>query len=135
MIDIDNDIEDDIWWDNEELNMLAALIFYEAGSDDCTDIHQQLVGQVVLNRVTHDKFPDNIYDVITQKGQYSTCELVLNNMGTDVIPQRCYDNALEVLNGNVECPDNVIFQANFKQGSGVYKELYTSYSVSYFCYE
>lgn len=132
------EIEYKQWWTNEELDMLAAVIFYEAGSDDCSDRHQQLVAQVVLNRVASDKFPDTIYDVITQQNptQYSTYKLVLKNMGNkDVIPQRCYDNALKVLNDEVDCPDNILWQANFIQGSKIYETHRTSYSITYFCYE
>jgi N-acetylmuramoyl-L-alanine amidase len=126
------------WWTNEDLDMLAAVIYYEAGSGECTDRHQQLVGQVVLNRMASDAFPDTVYDVITDTKhgiQYSTYKDVLANMGNrDIIPQRCYNNALAVLSGNTDCPADVIYQANFVQGSGVYEKICTSYSVSYFCY-
>ena len=125
------------WWTDYELDILAAVIHYEAGSDECTDRHQQLVGQVVVNRMNSDEFPDTIYDVVTQQNptQYSTYKKVLRDAGNrDIVSQRCYDNALAVLNGEVECPDNIVWQANFKQGSGVYEEIHTSYSVSYFCY-
>lgn len=126
------------WWTDYELDLLAAVIYYEAGSDECSDRHQQLVGQVVVNRMNSDEFPNTIYDVITQVKpniQYSTYKNVVRDAGNrDIIPQRCYDNALTVLNGDVECPDNIVWQANFKQGSGVYEEMHTSYSVSYFCY-
>lgn len=126
------------WWTDYELDLLAAVIYHEAGSDECSDRHQQLVGQVVVNRMNSDEFPNTIYDVITQVKpniQYSTYKNVVRDAGNrGIIPQRCYDNALTVLNGEVECPDNIVWQANFKQGSGVYEEIHTSYSVSYFCY-
>lgn len=135
---LDNDEPLKQWWTDEELNMLAALIYYEAGSNDCSDRHQQLVGQVVLNRVNSNEFPDTIYDVITQTKhgiQYSTYKKVLKNMGNrDIIPQRCYDNALVVLNGEVDCPDNIVWQAGFIQGSEIYEIHETSYSTTYFCY-
>ena len=129
-------IEYQQWWTNEELDMLAAVIFYEAGSNDCSDRHQQLVAQVVLNRVIDDRFPDTIYDVITQQNpvQYSTYKLVLNNMGNrDIIPQRCYDNALAVLNNDVDCPSDIVWQAGFIQGE-IYEVYYTTYSTTYFCH-
>ena len=144
-VDIDTDApvdeqQDEIlqWWTDYELDLLAAVIYHEAGSDECSDRHQQLVGQVVINRMNSDEFPNTIYDVITQVKpniQYSTYKNVVRDAGNrDIIPQRCYDNALAVLNSEVECPDNIVWQANFKQGSGVYEEMHTSYSVSYFCY-
>lgn len=117
-----------------DLDILAAVIYYEAGSGECTDRHQQLVAQVVLNRVADSRYPNTVYGVVTQSGQYSTRGLILSNAGADWIPQRCYDNALLAMNGSVDCPQNVLYQANFIQGSGIYEEIYTSYSVSYFCY-
>jgi spore germination cell wall hydrolase CwlJ-like protein len=122
------------WWTEEELDMLAALIHYEAGSNDCTNRHQQLVGQVVINRVNSDEFPNTIYDVIMQKGQYGPAYKVLYNMGNrNIVPQRCYDNALAVLNGEVDCPDDIVWQAEFIQGE-IYEACYTSYSITYFCH-
>lgn len=123
------------WWTDYELNMLASLIYYEAGSNDCTDRHQQLVGQVVINRMNSSEFANSIYGVITQKGQYSTYKNVLSMASTpSKIPKRCYDNALAVLEGRVECPDNIVWQANFRQGSSIYEIHKTSYSTTYFCY-
>lgn len=125
--------EEDKWWTDNDLHMLAAVIYYEAGSDECTDRHQQLVGQVVVNRMYSTEFPNTIYDVITQPMQYGTCSMVLNNMGTDAIPQRCYDNALAVLNNDVDCPSDIVWQAGFIQGE-IYEVYNTTYSTTYFCH-
>lgn len=127
-----------VWWTEYDLDLLAAVIFYEAGSDCCTDERQQLVGQVVINRMNDSRFPDTIYGVITDTKycvQYSTADDVVANAGNhNIIPQRCYDNALVILNGEIDCPTDVIFQANFKQGTGVYKTFKTPYSTTYFCH-
>lgn len=128
-----------VWWTDYDLDLLAAAIFYEAGSDCCTDEHQQLVGRVIINRMNDTRFPDTIYDVITDTRfgtiQYSTADMIMANAGNrDVIPQRCYDNALVVLNGEIECPADVIFQANFEQGKEIYKTFETPYSITYFCH-
>ena len=123
----------DKWWTEDDLHMLAAVIYYEAGSDECTDRHQQLVGQVVVNRMYSTEFPNTIYDVIAQPMQYSSYNMVINNMGTDVIPQRCYDNALAVLNNDVDCPSDIVWQAGFIQGE-IYEVYYTTYSTTYFCH-
>lgn len=131
-------IPEPMWWTDYDLDLLAAAIFYEAGSDCCADEHQQLVGQVIINRMNDTRYPDTIYDVITDTKfgiQYSTSDRILRDAGNhDIIPQRCYDNALVVLNGEIECPDDVIFQANFKQGKGIYKIFETPYSTTYFCH-
>ena len=127
-----------VWWTDYDLDLLAAAIYYEAGSDYCTDEHQQLVAQIVVNRMNDARYPDTIYGVITDTKfgiQYSTSGKIIANTGNrNIITQRCYDNALAVLNGEIDCPKNVIFQANFKQGTGVYKIFETPYSTSYFCY-
>ena len=122
------------WWTEEELDMLAAVIYYEAGDGYCVDRHQQLVGQVVINRVNSNEFPNTIYDVITQKNQYASASKVLENMGDrSIITQRCYDNALAVLNGEVRCPSDIVWQAEFVQGR-IYEVYETPYSTTYFCY-
>ena len=126
------------WLGTYEHELLASAIYREAGSNEFTDRHQQLVGQVIINRCNSSEFPNTIYGVLTQEEptrQYGDYESILANVGNrDLIPQRCYDNALIVLNGEVECPDNIVWQANFKQGSGVYEKFKTSYGTTYFCY-
>lgn len=48
---------------------LAALIELEAGNQ--STVGRAIVADVVLNRVADPRFPDNIHDVIYQKGQFS----------------------------------------------------------------
>lgn len=132
------EVEEPRWWTDWDLDILAAVLQYECGGNECTDRFQQLVGQVVVNRKNSHEFPNTIYDVITQTVpciQYHNYQTIIDNAGNrDIVSQRCYDNALAVLNGEVDCPDNIVWQANFIQGSGIYETIYTSYSVSYFCY-
>jgi spore germination cell wall hydrolase CwlJ-like protein len=117
-----------------DLILLARLIDREAGSSWLTDEHQQLVGAVVLNRVKSEWFPNSIQDVVYQKGQYAC----INSSKWEQEPsQRALENAQKVLEGKVFCPDNIVFQAEFKQGSGVYKVFYNEYTNTntYFCYK
>lgn len=116
----------------EELNILAKVIWKEAGG--CPWEHQCAVGCVVLNRVRDERFPGTIYNVVTQPGQYSTAYL----SGFDGIPEECYDAARAVLTGEYTIPEEVVWQANFPQGSGIW---WTSYvdtgwwrSTTYFCF-
>lgn len=95
-----------------DLELLARIINAEAGG--CTDEHQLLVGNVVLNRVADSRFPDTIYDVIYQKGQYSP---TWNGAINKTPSKQAYKNAQRLLDGERFCPSNVVFQANFKQGS------------------
>ena len=52
----------------EEIESLAFVIYHEARGEDLTS--QQLVGEVILNRVESENFPDSICDVIYQKNQF-----------------------------------------------------------------
>ena len=119
---------------HSDLILLARLIDREAGSSWLTDEHQQLVGAVVLNRVKSESFPNSIQDVIYQKGQYSC---INSSRWNEEPSERALINAQKVLEGKVFCPDNVVFQAEFKQGSGVYKVFYNKHTNSntYFCYK
>lgn len=114
--------------------LLAKLINAEAG-EGCSVEHNQLVGCVVMNRVKDSRFPNTIKGVIYQKGQYSS----VNSKKFNQYPSQIAINAAKaVLNSKVGCPTSVIYQANFKQGNGIYKvcRMNTAYysSTTYFCY-
>ena len=113
---------------NEELELLAHLIFAEAGSDWCSDKMQQYTGSVVLNRIASPYFPNNMYDVIYQKGQYS----VVKSGAIDKIPnERAYNVAKFLLENGSVLPSNVVFQSQHKQGDGIYEQIQNMY----FCYK
>lgn len=116
---------------DEELDIMSRVIYAEAGSDWISDEQQQLVGMVVMNRVKDSRFPNTIKEVVFQKGQYA-CTWDGNFNKTP--NKRAIENAKCVLEGKVECPENVIFQAEFKQGKGVYKVFKSKYSTTYFCF-
>lgn len=114
-------------YDEEELSLLAHLINAEAGSDWCTDDMQYYVGSVVLNRMASDRYPDTMYDVIYQKGQYAC----INNGHINKTPcDRAWEIAEDLLvNGSV-LPSKVVYQAEFRQGKGTY----CIEQNMYFCY-
>ena len=61
--------EEDFGYNEESLYWLARIISAEA---KCEPIEGQIaVGNVVLNRVEHDGFPNTIEEVIFQKNQFS----------------------------------------------------------------
>ena len=93
-----------------DVELLASLIQSEAGSDWMTDELQQWVGQVVMNRVASPDFENTIKSVIFEKGQYSTAHRLQKPSS------RAIKNAEIVLQGKSNCPRDVIWQANFKQG-------------------
>lgn len=119
----------------DDLELLARVIYHEG--KDCSDRYQQLVAQVVLNRVKDPRFPDTIQEVVDAPRQYSWRGTKFEEKDPK-ISERIYTNARAALDGLVDCPENVVFQANFEQGTGIYqvieyKSIWYS-SVSYFCY-
>lgn len=131
----------ELWWEahntpvktytEDDLRILTNVIHYE--SCGCSEWHKELVGQIVCNRVEDSRFPNTIKDVVAQPRQYSVFYTT-----TTVSCQNCQNIARNVLEGNVDCPANVIYQANFRQGTGVYKVSYVNTgwfrSITYFCY-
>ena len=63
-------VEEVIEPDPEEVELLAKVIYQEAGADSCCDECRRMVADVVLNRVEDERFPDTIYDVLMQERQY-----------------------------------------------------------------
>lgn len=113
---------------DEDLELLAHLIFAEAGSDWCSDKMQQYTGSVVLNRIKCPLYPNNMRDVIYQKGQYS----VVKSGAIDKTPnQRAYDVAKFLLENGSVLPENVVFQSQHIQGDGIYEKVQSMY----FCYK
>lgn len=56
--------------DPKDIEMLALVIYQEVGGDAHCDECRRRVADVVLNRVEDDRFPDDIYSVLVQPGQY-----------------------------------------------------------------
>lgn len=108
----------------EELEMLALVIYQEAGGDACSDETRLMVGTVVMNRVADNRYPNTIYGVLTQRAQYG----LLHWTGL-VWPERAkyeteahavakaYACAERILLGDRLLPEDVIFQAEFEQGT------------------
>lgn len=113
-----------------DLDILANVINGEA--PNCPQEHQIAVAAVVLNRVADDRFPATVSGVVGQAGQYSEAYL----HGTDA-PADCYEAAQLALDGKHDVPPDVIYQANFPHGSGVWWEstIDTGWfrSTTYFC--
>lgn len=109
----------------EELYILAHVICGEA--QGCSDEEQLYVGSVVLNRVHDPRFPNSIYGVVFQKGQYACTR----DGNYDREPtERNWANARRLLEEGSVLPANVIWQSGGKQGKGVY--LKTKHH--YYCY-
>ena len=112
-------------YSEDDLNLLARCIYAEATGEgsEC----MLAVGSVVLNRVNSNKYPNTIREVIMQKSQYACVGSRLWNKGADT---RAKELAKELLENGSKLPANVLYQAQFKQGRGLYKKIGTEY----FCY-
>lgn len=120
-------------YSESDLMLLAKVIYAEAGSDFLSDEWKMCVGEVVLNRVASPEFPNTITDVVYQPGQYHGAR---SGYIASLTPsERCIEIARRLLDGERIMEPSVVFQANFKQGSGVYKALYDSHlGWTYLCY-
>ncbi|MBR6689635.1 MAG: cell wall hydrolase [Clostridia bacterium] len=88
--------KEDTWYTEEELDLLARLIYFEARGE-CYE-GQVAVGAVVMNRIKTSGFPNTIHDVIYQKNQFSPVgSSKWNSEITDY--GTCYQAAIEALNG------------------------------------
>lgn len=114
---------------DEELEMLALVIYQEAGGDACSDETRLMVGNVVMNRIADDRFPDTMEGVLLQERQYGRLYwtgLVWPERASQSVEahavQRAYECAARVLDGERLLPDDVIWQAEFRQGTEVVAE-------------
>lgn len=110
-------------YSSSNVEIMAHLIYGEAG--DQSDACQQAVGMVVINRVNDKSFKSTtVKGVIFSPGQYA-CTWDGN---FDREPsEQAYKNARAVLSGNtiIDVPENVVYQSQFEQGSGVWKKIGT----------
>lgn len=120
--------EPEIIVDQDELEMLACVIYQEAGGDICCDECRRRVADVVLNRVEDERFPNTIEAVLTAERQYGRFHWTgvvwpdrANNPGEAHAVDRAYRIAEEVLKGHHSelYGNGYIWQAEFKQGSDV----------------
>lgn len=113
----------------KKIYRLAQLMYAENGSsedDNCV----LLTGIVVVKRMKSEKYPNTLEGVISQAGQYSTYQ----NGEIECKPdERCLEIAEEILRFDLQkyYPDNLVFQAEFPQGSRTYEQ----FGHEYFCLE
>ena len=122
---------------DEELEILALIVYQEAGGDIVSDDTRRLVAQVFLNRVNDSRFPDSFYEVATAERQYGRLYWTgivwpdrASSQEEAHAVERAYKIAQEVLESNEPvCPEGVIFQAEFVQG-----DIYAEQDGLYFCF-
>ena len=109
----------------DDLYILSHVITGEA--EGCSRDMKLSVGSVVLNRVSDERFPDTIAEVVFQPGQYA-CTLDGNYYREP--SQDTIDIAAELLEDGTAIDESVVWQAEFPQGIGVYDII----GNMYFCY-
>lgn len=121
-----NTNQDDLYW-------LSRVVMNEMGSSWVSDEIQKMVASIVINRVNSPLFPNSIQEVIFQQGQYAGANYLSNIVPSDKVIRNCE----WVLNNGSILPSNVLYQANFPQGSGTHSTYYDEYigSTTYFCYQ
>lgn len=120
----------------EELEILALIIYQEAGGDIHSDETRLRVGTVFLNRAASDRYPDTFAEVATQYKQYGRLYWTglvwperADNPGEAHAVARAYECAKRLLEGYRALPADVVYQAEFPQGTEIVAEA----SGFYFC--
>ena len=134
---VHSDPAPDKTYTDEELEILALIVYQEAGEDRVSDDTRRLVAQVFLNRVNDSRFPDSFYEVATAERQYGRLYwtgIVWPDRASSQVEahavERAYKIAQEVLESDEPiCPESVIFQAEFVQG-----DIYAEQDGMYFCF-
>ena len=113
-------------YSEEELYIMAHVLCGEVqtGSWEL----QVAVGSVVLNRVASIRYPNTIKGVVFQRRQYA-CTWDGNYYRTPTT--RNWEVAKFLLENGSQIPSNVVYQAQFRQGKGVWRKIGTET----FCYE
>lgn len=106
----------------QQVDLLAHLIWNETGI--LGEKSMYYTGSVVLNRMTASYFPNTLEEVIYQPGQYAVTWTGLIERDC---PDKAYVIARDLLENGSVLPEDVIFQAQFKQGSSVYEQIGNTY--------
>ena len=112
----------------EDIELLAEVIYWENWYTDKKKRSAYLTGAVVMNRVNSPKWPNTVREVLYQRGQYTTTRYFF----TEELPGEVYDMAADIIdNGTPDVPYNVVYQATFKQGYG---DWIDPINGEHFCY-
>ena len=116
-----------------DLFLVAKIMTAEAGCYWLPNDWKSAVGEVLLNRVASPEFPNTIEGCLYQPGQYYSRS---NYFFQNLLPWETETRlAWILLDGTRYMESSVVFQANFTQGSGIYKSYYdSSLGSTYFCY-
>lgn len=120
--------EPEISLTDAEVEMLACAIYQEAGGDACCDLCRYRVGDVILNRMKDERFPDTVEEVLTAYRQYGRFYWTgvkwadrADQPGEAHAVARAKRIAKAIASGEHSdlYGEGYVFQAEFEQGTGV----------------
>ena len=111
----------------DEIDLLARLLTAEQGYN-ADEMDYYMTGSVIVNRIKSEKFPNSLYEVVFQSGQY---QCVSNNHINREYDDVAWEVAEELLEEGTTIDERVTYQAEFEQGSGVYEKR----GRTYYCYQ
>lgn len=112
----------------EDVRVLARAAYFEmemAINRSNAEYIFKMTMSVILNRVTAPDFPSTVSSVVFSGGYAKRTQRLVNS-GT-IIPDILYVWAEDLLKNGPNVPTNVIYQAGFKQGHGVYDKILGNY--------
>lgn len=114
---------------DEEYRMFVLTVYLESGNQsyEC----KQAVASVIMNRVYLDIFPNSVYEVLTQEGQFT-----IDFSRTDTPDPDCYRAVDSVLSGGSVLPIDVkYFFATYCTDSWLWsRPIYTTIGDVVFAY-
>ena len=128
---IDRRVLDEAPLDYDELQLLARVIFAEAGDRLHGDEFRACVGELVLNRVASPEFPNTLEEVVFQRGQF-LC--TTQPEFSDLRPSRsCAEIALRLLEGERRLAPQVLYQSPWQIGPAYVRVHDRRLGDTYFC--
>lgn len=106
----------DEYYDN--LDLLARMIHCENSNEVDGEEACWKTGSVIINRINDHDYPNTLEGVLHQQEQYDCINMLYKEEPTDIE----YEVAAELLQSGSIIPSNVVYAAEFYQGSGCYNE-------------
>lgn len=119
----------------EELDLFARVLHCENSNEVDGEMACWKTGSVIVNRVWSSKYPNTVTDVVYDPGQYDCIGFLYREEPTDIE----YEVAAALMElmeegpGSINkiIPENVLYAAEFRQGSGFYDQE----GRTIYCYE
>ena len=100
---------------NPDIYCLSHAIYWETRGVEAQGA--TMVGEVVLNRVEHDEFPNTVCDVVHQPWQFAASAAV----GAPIIEPQAFDNsvqtAMDIYLSHERTSDEALFFINYSIGT------------------